>query len=398
MSWRLTVEPSTPFGRLAPRVQETGQPGLRPLSVYIGLGVVPRDERDDNHNRLGEDMSKYLVVRPGDVVFNKLRTWQGGLGVSAHHGLVSPAYFVCRPTSGVHPRYLGYLLTSAPYLAELTRISKWMPPSQFDIGWPDLKRLPVGLPSRTDQAAIADFLDAETARIDHLLAQKRRLIALLQERIDSELMTVVGASRLVDVDGEVGAEPVRRLLRKVDRPGNGGQMVTAFRDGQVTARALRRADGYTESWTEIARVQGVAADDVVVHGLDGFAGAIGTAEVDGVCSPVYHVCVPSDGGDAHFYGRLLRLLATTGYLGLFASSTRERAVDFRNWDLFGRIPIPRVGLADQRRIGASIRRLAPLRVAVARSAELVQERKQALITAAVTGQLDLAREIAEEAS
>ena len=70
-----------------------------------------------------------------------------------------------------------------------------------------------------------------------------------------------------------------------------------------------------------------------------------------------HVCVPSDGGDPHFYGRLLRLLATTGYLGLFASSTRERAVEFRNWDLFGRIPIPRVNVADQRRIGDRIRQL-----------------------------------------
>jgi len=175
-------------------------------------------------------------------------------------------------------------------------------------------------------------------------------------------------------------------------------MITAFRDGQVTARSLRRPDGYTESWTEGPRLQGVETDDVVIHGLDGFAGAIGASEVDGVCSPVYHVCAVADDGDPQFYGRLLRLLATNGYLGLFASSTRERAVDFRNWGLFGRIPIPCVDAAVQRRIGELIRKLAPLRTAVERSAELVRERKQALITAAVTGQLDVAREIAEEVS
>jgi type I restriction enzyme S subunit len=128
---------------------------------------------------------------------------------------------------------------------------------------------------------------------------------------------------------------------------------------------------------------------VVVHGLDGFAGAIGTSESDGVCSPVYHVCSPVDRGDPDFFSRLLRLLATTGYLGNFASSTRERAVDFRNWDLFGRIPIPVVEVAEQRRIGDRVRRLAPIRERVNRSELLINERKRALITAAVTGQLEI---------
>jgi type I restriction enzyme S subunit len=130
-------------------------------------------------------------------------------------------------------------------------------------------------------------------------------------------------------------------------------------------------------------------DDVVVHGLDGFAGAIGTSEADGVCSPVYHVCVPVLGGDSHFYGRMLRLLATTGYLGNFATSTRERAVDFRNWDLFGRIPLPVVSVDEQRHIGNRIRHLSPIRELVARSEGLINERKSALVTAAVTGQLEI---------
>ena len=96
-----------------------------------------------------------------------------------------------------------------------------------------------------------------------------------------------------------------------------------------------------------------------------------------------------DGGDRHFYGRLLRLLATTGYLGNFATSTRERAVDFRNWDLFGRIPLPVVDVVDQHQIGDRIRHLAPIRERVARSEALIIERRQALITAAVTGQLEI---------
>ena len=150
--------------------------------MYLDEGVVPRSSREDNFNRLGSDLSKYLVVQPGDVVFNKLRTWQGGLGVSRFEGLVSPAYFVCRPSQAVVPRFLHYVLRSGTYLAELTRISKFMPPSQFDISWDDLRLVPILFPAVGTQRAIVDYLDTETARIDALISKKRRLIELLEER------------------------------------------------------------------------------------------------------------------------------------------------------------------------------------------------------------------------
>ena len=171
-----------PFGRVVDRKQDVGYPDLEPLSVFLEAGVVPRASRDDNFNRLGADLGKYLRVRPGDLVFNKLRTWQGGLGASTYEGIVSPAYFVCRPHHSVESRFLHYLLRSRLYLEELTRISKWMPPSQFDVAWDDLRALSVPLPSIDEQRAIADYLDRETSRIDALIAAKRQLAVLLEER------------------------------------------------------------------------------------------------------------------------------------------------------------------------------------------------------------------------
>lgn len=379
-----------PFGRIAPRVQESGSPELDPLSVFLDEGVVPRSSRMDNFNRLGDDLSKYLVVRPGDIVFNKLRTWQGGLGVSRYHGIVSPAYFVCRPQAGYEPRYLHYLLRSSPYLQELTRISKWMPPSQFDISWEQLRLVPILSPPKSVQRAIADYLDTETAGIDAFIEKKQRLVNLLEERVENLIRERIADSTLVRSKRGRPAILIKRVLAKVSRPAlPSSEVITAFRDGQVTARSIRRVEGYTESWSENSRLQGVRRDDVVIHGLDGFAGAIGTSEVDGACSPVYHVCEPRDGGDSVYLGRLLRILAVSGYLGQFASSTRERAVDFRNWDLFGRIPVPNVDVCEQRAIAHSIRMIAPLRVAVERSAELAVEHRHALVTAAVTGELDI---------
>lgn len=346
-----------------------------------------------------EQVSRF-TLRAGDTLFTKDSETPEDIAVPAYvpydlPGIVCGYHLaIARPLS-VDPRYLYWALASQVVREQMALAATGV--TRHGLRQDLMGRVPVPTPQQAVQRKIARFLDGEIARINDVLAKKRRLVDLMQERIDSEVMGLVGASELADSNGALLAIPLRHGLVKVNRPAN-GPMITAFRDGQVTARALRRAEGYTESWTDGARVQGVSMGDVVVHGLDGFAGAIGTAEVHGVCSPVYHVCVPSDGGDPHFYGRLLRLLATAGYLGLFASSTRERAVDFRNWDLFGRIPIPKVDVADQRRIGERIRRLAPLRLAVEKSASLVAERKQALITAAVTGQLGLAREIAEGAS
>lgn len=245
-------------------------------------------------------------------------------------------------------------------------------------------RLP--LPSIKTQTEIADYLETETSAIDKLVSKKNSLLSLMDERIDAQIRSSIGSSRIAG--GPDHIVPLRRLLEKLDRPPvDESQIVTAYRVGVVTRRSARRLDGYTESWTEGSRVQGVSTNDIVLHGLDGFAGAIGTSDSDGVCSPVYHVCRTRNNGEPLFYGRLLRLLAVEGYLGLFASSTRERAVDFRNWDLFGSIPVPVVDVVQQRGIGQEIVRVQELREIVDRSVAIARERRQALITAAIRGEL-----------
>lgn len=249
-----------------------------------------------------------------------------------------------------------------------------------------VRGLTVSFPGVHEQQKVADFLDGETTHIDQLIAKKLRLVALLEERVETLVRQRIADSGLVAATPSTPSRPIKRLLTRVNRPAiPDSAMITAFRDGQVTARALRRADGYTESWAKDLYVQGVRKGDIVVHGLDGFAGAIGVSEVDGVCSPIYHVCRPNGEADATYLARMLRILAVSGYLGLFASSTRERAVDFRNWDLFGRIPVPEVDVQEQVEIANLIRRIRPLETAVEQSAELAKERRQALITAAVTG-------------
>ena len=62
--------------------------------MYRDHGIVLREGREDNYNKPGADLSRYKIVSKSDLVINKMKTWQGSLGVSAFDGIVSPAYFV----------------------------------------------------------------------------------------------------------------------------------------------------------------------------------------------------------------------------------------------------------------------------------------------------------------
>ena len=151
------------------------------LSVYRDYGVIERDSRDDNHNRIPADTSNYKLVERGDFVFNKMKCWQGSLGVSEYRGIVSPAYTVCSPKKPFHGKYLHYLLRSRPYVQELRRLSYGVRIGQWELRFKDFKDVVVPYPSVLEQTQIANFLDRKSQQIDELIRAKERKIELLGE-------------------------------------------------------------------------------------------------------------------------------------------------------------------------------------------------------------------------
>lgn len=153
------------------------------LSVYRDYGVVIKSSRDDNHNTASEDLSNYQLVEPGDLVTNKMKTWQGSIAISEHRGIVSPAYFILSPLStGQVPKYVHYLLRSPIYIAQYGRYSKGIRIGQWDLEYEQFKTFPLLLPSEVTQQNIVDYLDTETAKIDALIAKQEQLLKLLEEK------------------------------------------------------------------------------------------------------------------------------------------------------------------------------------------------------------------------
>ena len=170
-------------------------------------------------------------------------------------------------------------------------------------------------------------------------------------------------------------------------PEDDDEIVTAFRDGEVTLRTNRRVDGYTNAIQEHG-YQRIVRGDLVIHAMDAFAGAIGVSDSDGKSTPVYSVCSPkySDVIPA-YYGRLMRHMALSGYINSLSKGIRERSTEFR-WNEASNV-ILAVPTRDEQSLIASFldRETSKIDSLVGeqrRLIELLKEKRQAVISHAVT--------------
>jgi type I restriction enzyme S subunit len=173
-------------------------------------------------------------------------------------------------------------------------------------------------------------------------------------------------------------------------PRENDKIVTAFRDGEVTLRENRRTDGFTNSIKEIG-YQGIRTGDLVIHAMDAFAGAIGVSDADGKATPVYSVATPRTGVNVYYFGRMLRYMALSGYVTSLAKGIRERSTEFR-WADASVLYLPLPPISEQRDICLFIdRETAKIDALIEeqqRLIELLKEKRQAVISHAVTKGLD----------
>lgn len=167
-----------PLWTLFQRVKRTGFINEEPLSVYRDYGVVPKSSRDDNHNRLSEDLDPYQLVEIHDLVINKMKAFQGSVAISNYRGIVSPAYFVYKSNHSNNPRYLHYLMKCQRYVFSYLSISKGIRPNQWDLDPQEHSRLPMVLPPIIEQKSIVDFLDYQIRSLEALIGEQGKLIEL----------------------------------------------------------------------------------------------------------------------------------------------------------------------------------------------------------------------------
>jgi type I restriction enzyme S subunit len=161
---------------------ERNEPDLPLLEVSINTGVSVRQFSTTQIEGTAADFNTYKVARKGCIAFNKMRMWQGAVGVTPTDGLISPDYVVAEPSLDIDAAFAGLLFRTAAFSAECARNSVGITWDRLRLYWDGFRDISIGLPPVDEQRQIAERIGTEASKIDKLATATERSITLLKER------------------------------------------------------------------------------------------------------------------------------------------------------------------------------------------------------------------------
>ena len=370
--------------------------GVVPQSVYEDLSGMNAVKLNENAN-----LSALKTIHKGDFCIS-LRSFQGGFEYSEYEGVVSPAYQVFYPVVKVARGYYKYLFKDSGFIEKMNSYTMTLRDGK-NIAFADFGNTYIPCPPVDEQHRIADFLDAKCAEIDALTADIQTQIDTLEQYKRSVITETVtkGLNPAAETKDSgvqwIGNMPahwdvirgkyILRYMQKPVREDDG--VITCFRDGEVTLRSNRREDGFTMSDKEIG-YQGIDVGDLVVHGMDGFAGSIGISDSRGKASPVLNVLDTDQCKRYIMY--YLRSMAYSDVFLALATGIRVRSCDLR-WNKLAELSYPVPPLDEQNAIVKHIDSVLSKADAVIadKKAQLaiLDEYKKSLIFEYVTGKKEV---------
>jgi type I restriction enzyme S subunit len=399
-------------------INDRGHPDEQMLSVTITRGVLRQADlladssKKDSSN---EDKSNYKLVQPGDLVYNKMRAWQGAVGVSAYRGIVSPAYIVQRLRSAENlPRYMHFLLRTPLFASEAERWSYGITSDQWSLRAEEFKCIYFSLPPLPEQTAIVRFLDWAEQRIRRVIRARQRRIKLLEEYKQALIHQAVTGS--IDVrTGQpypvykpsgvewLGQVPehweVRRLKTAVDHINE----QTSTKNDEDLYIALE----HVESWTGRllvpsgeaqfdSQVKRFRAGDVLFGKLRPYLAKVVRPKQSGVCVGEFFVLRARLVVAPHYLEVVLRSAPAIDFVN---SSTYGAKMPRADWTFVGAMRFPLPPLPEQNAIVEYLdTRTTKIDAAIAATRseiELLREYRTRLIADVVTGKVDV-REVAAQ--
>lgn len=389
------------------------------LSVSEYRGVIPRDYDNEDQKRTDEELENYRVVRPGQLAVNSMWLNHLGLGVSDHLGHVSPAYSVYDISPRLDRRFVHHLMRSNYYLKIYLRYLYGIRPNSFQIKANDWASIPIIVPDLPTQRAIADFLDRETARIDLLIEKKQRLVALLGEKLNSTITEAVtrgikpasewvssGEDWIGVIPSHWSVKPLRSFFAFRNEKNDPVKTNTILSLSIARGVSLYNEDdrvGGNKRKDDISAYKIAYEGDIVLNSMNVIVGAVGRSEYFGAISPAYYALYPiSDRVYVPFFEKIFLnsgfqkslLRFGKGILMKISSTGQMNTIRMKiSQDDLKSVAFPVPPLEEQHeiasRLEAETSAIALVVAGTERSIELLREYRSALITSAVTGQIDV---------
>ena len=369
-----------------------------------GQVTLRKNRRTDGFTESFKEIG-YQGIRPGDLVVHQMDAFAGAIGVSDSKGKGTPVYICLHPQGEYSNFYYAYLLREMARKGYIKSLYRGIRERSSDFRYDTLGKLFLPIPPYSEQQAIVEFLDSAVEKIDRYIAAKEAEIeklGTLKQSVISQAVTKglnpnapmkdSGIPWIGDVPEHWEKRRTKNMFVRMNRPVEpDDEVITCFRDGQVTLRKNRRTDGFTESFKEIG-YQGIRPGDLVVHQMDAFAGAIGVSDSKGKGTPVY-ICLHPQGEYSNFYyAYLLREMARKGYIKSLYRGIRERSSDFR-YDTLGKLFLPIPPYSEQQAIveyiDEQVQKIDTSIINIRQQIEKLKVYKQRLISDAVTGKIDV---------
>lgn len=352
---------------------------------------------------LGYDSCGTTLVPAGSIIFSK-RAPVGSVVIAKNTLCTNQGCLACIPNDAVNSTYFYYCMSIFTEQFELVSAGTTFK----EIAASTFASFLLPCPPLSQQNEIVNFLDKESSRIDSMLSKTRSSIEeykKLKQAVITQAVTkgVRGEREMKDSGvawiGEIPKEWKCQKLKYTIFPQNRpvfstDEIITCFRDGIVTLRKNRREDGFTVSFTEHG-YQGVEIGDLVIHGMDAFAGAIGCSDSRGKTTPVVHVCTTT--GNNRFFMFFLRHMAYSNIFMDFSNGIRIRSSDFRNFTKLGIFDVLVPPIAEQNEIADYLdAKCTEIDKLIAKKEQLVKELesyKKSLIYEVVTGKREIFTDI-----
>ncbi|WP_410059950.1 restriction endonuclease subunit S [Ruminococcus sp.] len=359
------------------------------------------------------EISKYITtdrysilggakIALGDIIYC-LRGSVGNCAINkeATEGTVASSLVDIRPTK-IHPEYLNYILQSP--INSVQTLAYMNGSCAANLSAENVANYYFIEPPVTKQRIISAFLDSKCSEIDSIISDIQSQIEALEEYKRSVITEAVTKGLDPDVEMRdsgvqwIGMMPThwdcqrgKYLLRYVQKPVRDDDgVITCFRDGEVTLRSNRREEGFTMADKEIG-YQGIDVGDLVVHGMDGFAGSIGISDSKGKASPVLNVLDTEQNKRYIMY--YLRSMAYNDVFVALATGIRVRSCDLR-WNKLAELLYPMPPVEEQQaiveHIDSVLERTNAIIADKKQQIETIEEYKKSLIFEYVTGKKEVA--------
>ncbi|MDY6950508.1 MAG: restriction endonuclease subunit S [Thermodesulfobacteriota bacterium] len=397
------------------------------LSVLKNRGVIPYAEKGNIGNKRSEDITRYKIVRPDDIVVNCMNVIIGSVGLSQYTGCLSPVYYVLTKRSENNiPQYLNACFQTKVFQRSLVCIGKGILAHRMRIPMDSLKCELLPRPPTHEQALIVRFLDHVDRRVRRYARAKRKLIKLLEEQKQAIIHRAVirglhpnvrfkpsGIEWLGDIPEHWKVPLLGRLISDIEQGWSPVAAEGELQDSQwavLTLSSVRRGVFDASAIKPIALHAEVPVE-IEVHNGDLLLTRSNTRERVGdvcivehvrektiLCDLIYRLSIRLNELDSAFL--MYQLLSPVGRLqierdarGSSGTMPKISQRHIRSW----RVPLP--PLEEQRDIIAGIRKeRGSLDTAIdcaRRQVALVREYRTRLIADVVTGKLDVREAVAK---